>query len=354
MLRCGGSGGGHPKVPAIDDYAATYEASALRGFAKETRGGYAAKLGHLACMLQRQPRALARESEDKLLQSVRESRSDSGPRRLLCAVRVRPVIVAMDWKLVEAVVEFHNETTDACSKLWGSTGCLWALCRLCSTPADWELAALVPSASAWGCGQRRQSPCGLTTVSSIGEAPRAARGMLRDGGTVGNRMGHLPHGVGGPQRIQPAAAGMVSDTGDAARTPPGPRRATGLRLCAPMLACLAPVWRSGAAMPWAADAEAPPLGRVVHPANAARVRVPGARVVVPERRPARAAGRSRGAHARLGRYTGTTLQMWAPWVRDETPRVPSLPPAAIGKRAARPDGVAAGGAEAPEKRLRKV
>ena len=135
---------------ATDDYTATYEASALRGFAKETRAGYAAELRRLARTLQRQPGASARESlQDQLLRSVRESRSDSGPRRLLSAVRilekfgwVRPIVVAMDWKLVEAVARFHDEAHDAGSKFWASMGCLRALCRLCTAPADWELAAL--------------------------------------------------------------------------------------------------------------------------------------------------------------------------------------------------------------------
>ena len=51
---------------------------------------------------------------------------------------------------------------------------------------------------------------------------------------------------------------------------------------------------------------------------------------------------------------GTTLQMWVPWVRAEIPWVQSLPPAAMGRRATRPNGAAAGGAEAPEKRPQKA
>ena len=109
-----------------------------------------------------------------------------------------------------------------------------------------------------------------------------------------------------------------------------------------------------AALSWATNAGAPALRWVVHPTNAACVREPGAGVVIPAGRAARATVDCEARTLGWVDAPCTTLQMWAHWVRAEIPRVQSLPPAATGQRAARLDGEATGGAEAPEKCPQKV
>ena len=99
-----------------DEYATTYESTAVRGLEKETRQGYAAALSRLARTLRQQPGATARESlEDHLLDSARTSSSESGTKKVLSAVRVLEkfgwvelLVMPMDVRFVKAISAFHD------------------------------------------------------------------------------------------------------------------------------------------------------------------------------------------------------------------------------------------------------
>ena len=169
---------------ATDNYAATYEASALRGFAKETRVGYAAELGRLARMLQRKPGASARESlQDQLLQSVRESRSDPGRDAcsLPCAswkssarsVRSSSLWIGSSSRRSPGSMSRHTKPDRSSGRPCAVSG------RYADSAPRQPIGSSrlwAPSASAWVCGQRRQSPPTLRTASSSGRAPKAVRG----------------------------------------------------------------------------------------------------------------------------------------------------------------------------------
>ena len=86
------------------DFAVSYAATALHGFAEDTRNGYGDALQRLAVMVRRQPGASVREClQDHMLGIVRTNESDSGLRRVLAGVRVlekfcwiQPLVCPMD------------------------------------------------------------------------------------------------------------------------------------------------------------------------------------------------------------------------------------------------------------------
>ena len=130
------------------DYA--YESTAVRGFAKETCKGYAAATDGWRARSSASPELRhGSPSRTSCSPLVRASQSDLGPRRILsgvCALekfgRITPLVVCMDWKLMEAVDSFYESVWGSSTKYWASMGCLRAVCRLCSSAAEWEPTAL--------------------------------------------------------------------------------------------------------------------------------------------------------------------------------------------------------------------
>ena len=70
---------------AEDDYAATYKASALCGFATETRGGYVAELGLLVRTLRDSP-GLRRASRFRTSSSIACANPDPTPGCAACSL----------------------------------------------------------------------------------------------------------------------------------------------------------------------------------------------------------------------------------------------------------------------------
>ena len=140
------------------DFAVTYDTCAVHGYAKDTRDGYSAALRRLAVTLRQQPGATAREFfQDHLLGIIRTTESNSGVKRVLSAVRVleklnwvSPVACPMDSKLIEAMAVYHNKRRGGSHKFWASMQGFRSLCRLLSSPADWELVALAALSVTFG------------------------------------------------------------------------------------------------------------------------------------------------------------------------------------------------------------
>ena len=134
---------------ANDEFAATFQALAIRGIASDTMNGYTAELGRLARRVHQHPNAPERESlQDQFLHSARTSNSKCGPKRLPSAVRVlakfkavQCIVVRMDWKFMDAVADFNAAIKGNTQKFLGVNGQRQGLLCACSTPQDWEVAA---------------------------------------------------------------------------------------------------------------------------------------------------------------------------------------------------------------------
>ena len=143
---------------AAGGYAVMYASTALGGYADDTVEGYKAALRGLSVTLRMQPGASARAClDDHLLGIVRTARSAAGLKKVLSGVRVLehfkwipPIVVAMDWRLVESAEKFRAKQYGGAQKFWASIQSLRSLCALCHTPADWELAALGALSAAFG------------------------------------------------------------------------------------------------------------------------------------------------------------------------------------------------------------
>ena len=128
-------------------YGGSYAATTLQAFASDTRLGYQRELRRYAACIRKQPGAGARESlDDHTLHLVQTTSSDSSIKKLISGVRileklrwVPPTVCAGDWLVVQSIEKFQQKIGKIPAKTWVLRRGLSATCRMATSPAEWEL-----------------------------------------------------------------------------------------------------------------------------------------------------------------------------------------------------------------------
>ena len=145
-------------------YGSNFASTVLRGWNKDTLGGYMRQIKRLARTERMRPGdGLRAVLECRLLDIAQTDQSESSAKAVLSATRLvekmgwMPAIVRpSDWHLVTAIELLRSKEDKAAAKEWAQIDDLIRICDAARSPSDWEAVALA-CLSVGHCLQRSEA-----------------------------------------------------------------------------------------------------------------------------------------------------------------------------------------------------